>query len=287
MKIGVPSKTAIGPALRRATESSKGSGARICCDEYARYFITRRSTGMGETWAPRFLVNWWLDHVTEIGVGNLILVRTRYLDDAFRAAKASGAGQLVVLGAGYDSRSFRLVTPADGIAAYEVDFPATQDRKRALLQARLPEVKLDHVRFIPTDFMTTSLEAAMLSSDYRSDVRTFFIWEGVTCYLTEDAVRKTFEFIARHSGSGSEVAFDYLHFMPSERAASRRTWHDAEEPLHWGVSPDAIGGFLLECGLELIENVPAPELGARYWGEIGKRSPAVSPTFSLARAVVK
>lgn len=287
MKDGTPSKTAIGPALRRAVETSKGAGARICCDEYARYFITRRSTGMGETWAPRFLVNWWLDHVTEIGVGNMILVRTRYLDDAFCAAKRDGAGQLVVLGAGYDSRSFRLVGSGDGIRAYEVDFPATQDRKRSLLSTRLPDVSLSHVRFIPTDFMTTSLESAMLSSDYSADGKTFFIWEGVTCYLTESAVRQTFEFIARHSGSGSEVAFDYLHFMPAERLASRKTWHDAEEPLYWGVAPDKIGGFLAECGLELVENKTATELGAQYWGELGRKAPAISPTFSLARAIVK
>lgn len=287
MKVGVPSKTAIGPALRRATESAKPADKRICYDEYAQYFITKRSTAIGESRWPRWLVNWWLDHVTEIGVGALILVRTRYFDDAFNAAKREGVEQFVTLGAGYDSRAYRLIKPEDGIAAYEVDFPATQDRKIKLLREKLPNASFPHVRYVPVDFMTTTLPDAMARSDYRSDAKSFFMWEGVTCYLDESAVRRTFEFVAKHSAPGSEIAFDYLHFMPQERLASRRTWHDEEEPLFWGIAPEKLGGFLAELGLELVENETAQSLGDRYWRELGMTAPTVSPTFSIARAVVK
>lgn len=131
---GIPSKTAIGPAVRRATESARPESKRICRDEYAQYFITPHSTAIGESRLPRWLVNLYLDCWSEIGVGNLVVVRTRYFDDAVLRAKAEGIKQLVILGAGYDSRCYRLIRPDDGIAAFEVDFPATQAHKRSVLE---------------------------------------------------------------------------------------------------------------------------------------------------------
>ena len=280
---GIPSKTAIGPAVRRATESAKSESKRICYDEYAKYFITRRSTAIGETWIPRFLVNLYLDCWTEIGVGNLVVVRTRYFDDAIRQAKKEGIEQLVILGAGYDSRAYRLFDPGEGIAAFEVDFPATQARKRSILE-KTPGWPFPHVRYIPVDFINETLEEAIQKSDFRPDRKTFFLWEGVTFYLTGEAVQKTLSFIRRTAAPGSRISFDYLHFMPETRPYTRKTWHDREEPLLWGIDPEEMPGFLRDLGFVSIQNETAVEVGKRYCQELGIRNRVVSPTFSLVLA---
>lgn len=282
---GIPSKTAVGPAVRRAVENAKPEAKRICCDEYAKYFLTPHSTAIGESRIPRWLVNLYLDYWKEIGVGNLVVVRTRYFDEAVLQAKRDGLEQLVILGAGYDSRSYRLIQPEDQIAAYEIDFPATQIHKRSILE-KTPGWPFPHVRYVSIDFLSETLEEAIQKSDYSTDRRTFFLWEGVTFYLTEKSVRQTLSFIRTHAAPGSRVVFDYLHFMPQQRSYTRRTWHDREEPLLWGIEPEKIQAFLEEFDFVSIENESAVSAGKRYCREKKIRNRIVSPTFSFVQAVV-
>lgn len=106
--------------------------------------------------------------------------RTFYLDNLFLAA-ASSVRQIVILGAGLDTRPYRFAERLKGVRLFEVDHPGTAEWKRQRLH-RLG-THTDHVTYATTDFNSDSLEACLLQYDYDPRLATFFLWEGVVMYL--------------------------------------------------------------------------------------------------------
>ena len=154
------------------------------------------------------LVLWDAERIAP-GVPGEVIGRTRYIDDRLRACIDEGIGQLVILGAGLDSRAHRFEELKGGVKVFELDYPATQEvkvRRVRKLFGRLP----DGVAYIPIDFDRDDLGEKLFESGYDGDLKTFFIWEGVTYYLTARAVDATLDFIARDSGEGSSIIFDYI-----------------------------------------------------------------------------
>lgn len=133
-----------------------------------------------------------------------IAVRTAWLDEAIRDGDVS---QVVVLGAGLDTRSARLAR--SGVRFFEVDHPQTQGYKRVALEAA-PGYPCDASVFVPCDFERDELATALKAAGFRSDLATIVIWEGVIPYLTEEAVRSTFRVLATLLASQSRVYFDYV-----------------------------------------------------------------------------
>src|SRR5262249_46388850 len=120
----------------------------------------------GERWSAYFYVN----------------ARTFYIDAALRRSLSGGATQVVVLGAGFDTRAYRFRTAFPSVKFFEVDLPATSGAK----QQRLAEVFgsiPDYVRFAPIDFNTQKLEDVLLEKGYDPAQKTFFILEGVVMYV--------------------------------------------------------------------------------------------------------
>ena len=139
-----------------------------------------------------------------------VLARTRAIDEALTAAVESGAQQVVILGAGHDSRAYRMKELLRRTTVFELDLPAPQEYKRQ----RVREVTggaLLNLRYVPIDFARQDLAMVLRKAGYRKDCRTFFIWEGVTMYLPQDAVLATLRFVATASGPGSAIVFDYEH----------------------------------------------------------------------------
>src|SRR5262249_33733695 len=116
------------------------------------------------------------------GSRGTVVVRTRYIDDALTAALRSGAEQVVILGAGVDSRACR-VPGIVGTRVFEVDHPMTQAAKKRVIARRLGALP-GHVTFVPIDFSTHTLDRVLPAAGFRPDARTFFICEGVTHYLS-------------------------------------------------------------------------------------------------------
>src|SRR6185503_4034069 len=109
------------------------------------------------------------------------VARTRLIDDLVDAAVRDGATQLVLLGAGYDSRAYRLPSAA-AVTAFEVDHPATQAAKRRLVQARVRPERRRHVRFVPVDLEHDDLAAALAAAGFAPGRTTVLVCEGVTNY---------------------------------------------------------------------------------------------------------
>ncbi len=134
--------------------------------------------------------------------------RTRHIDAIVREQIAAGLDQLVVLGAGFDSRAMRFDAQLGETRVFEVDVADVIARKARHLAAagqRLPP----RVVQVAIDFSTEHLDK-LLSHGFRPDARTLFLWEGVAMYLRDDDVSGVLRFVREHGGPGSTLVFDYV-----------------------------------------------------------------------------
>jgi methyltransferase (TIGR00027 family) len=283
MKKSQISTTAQGIALIRALEYERPPGERICSDEFARKFVSPGYYLLGKLFAG-------YAERKGPGVVGFLTVRCRYMDDALREELAAGIGQLVVLGAGLDSRAYRFDELTGRVRTFEVDLPATQTAKIEIIK-RIFGVPPDHVVYVPIDFNTEDLRK-LFSAGYDPKIKTLFLWEGVTYYLAADAVDRTLAFVAGNSAPGSSIVFDYMD--PSALTAKEkrgevermeRARRFTGEGLVFGVDPDRIGEFLQTRGFHRVVNVTAEDLHAKYF--IGaNRTRSVAPIYAIARASV-
>jgi len=184
--------------------------------------------------------------------------RTTFYDAALERHIA-GIDQLVILGAGFDTRSYRLPAGTH-VRCFEVDTPKTQAFKRAMLKQA--GVDSTRVTYVPADFAAGDWLKKLVEAGFAPDKPSFFLWESVTMYLDRQAVESTLRMIAR-TAAGSVVAFDYFSseiiesrslYMRYARAMVSATG----EPFTFGIdnTPPArkqIAAFLEACGLSLEE----------------------------------
>jgi methyltransferase (TIGR00027 family) len=284
------SVTAEHNAVLRTYESMRPERARICSDPYAACFVPDRFFPAAENIDPiGETISIWESHFP--GVCNAILARTRFIDDCLEAAIRAGIRQLVILGAGYDTRALRFEALKDGVAVFELDHPITQRAKLERIQ-KYVNADLSHVRYIPIDFSKDSLAAKLLAHGYDGCLTTLFIWEGVTYYLSASAVDDTLLFIRRHTGVKSSVVFDF--FPPSvadgtSRLAEARALRDGlkriGEEIRFGIAPDRIVEFMTLRGFIVLQNVSSDDVKARYLRGTHKNRP-LSEMFLFVQAGV-
>ena len=168
-------------------------------------------------------------------------VRTAFIDA--RVARATGApwnvGAVVLLGAGLDTRAVRLAS--EGVRFFEVDHPATQAHKRERIGA-LPGYSADAATFVECDFERQDFLEELVRAGFSTERPALFVWEGVTPYLTETAVRATLRRIAEGAAPASVVVFDHLRkkivagdVANARDLQSREFVGDLGEPLRWGT----------------------------------------------------
>jgi methyltransferase (TIGR00027 family) len=137
-------------------------------------------------------------------VGHSSSVRATFVDAAIERY-LPGVEQFVVLGAGYDTRTVQLQHHRR-IRCFEVDLPKTQQMKRELL--RQCAVDISGVKFVSANFLTDDWLDHLAKAGFDPGKPTFLLWEGVTYYLSRDAMEKTFQTIVTIA-PGSVVVFDY------------------------------------------------------------------------------
>jgi methyltransferase (TIGR00027 family) len=140
----------------------------------------------------------------EEGIANLVLNRTGYFDSLIDKAKTD-AEQFVVMGAGFDTRAYNDLKKS-GLKIFELDQATTQQLKRKYLQKA--GIDTAHVTFVKIDFSQDSWFSALVAAGYDPSKRTIFLWEGVTLYLGETAVRKTLRTIKANAAKGSVIVAD-------------------------------------------------------------------------------
>jgi methyltransferase (TIGR00027 family) len=147
--------------------------------------------------------------VEVVNIVRAMTVRTRFIDEALERAIAGGATQVVILGAGFDSHAYRCQELLADARVFEVDRPAMQ----ALKKQRVSEVlgaSPVNLTYVASDFQHEDLAGVLTRHGYDPAQQTFFILEGVTMYLPEEAVRGTLQFVAAHP-PGSGIVFDFVY----------------------------------------------------------------------------
>src|SRR6516162_76122 len=192
------------------------------------------------------------------GMSNLILIRTRFIDEHMQRVLENGATQLVILGAGFDTRAYRFEKLLAGKRVIEVDYRSTQHLKKRRLQSALGSLPA-YVNFAEIDFQRDKLLDVLEKAGYQSREKTFFIWEGVSYYLSGAAVRETLRSIAGNAPSGSSLVMDFAEdalirmlqqfpHLPQHNYTTN--WG---EPWIFGLPDNKESEFFKECGFNVRE----------------------------------
>jgi methyltransferase (TIGR00027 family) len=261
MHPGQPSRTALGAARLRAAHQVLDN-ASILADPLALRIL-------GDD------IQVSLDHARAHVSGPrlrwFIAARSRIAEEALTKAVNAGATQLVVLGAGLDTLAYR--TPLAGrLRIFEVDFPATQARKREMLAAAgiaVPET----LSYVAVDFERETLADALSAAGFAAARRSFFSWLGVVPYLTEGAVFATLGYIAWLPGGG-EVVFDYVNpagsVSPAGRAANDALAEQvaaAGERFQSYFDTAPLCAKMSAAGFHHVDDIGPDQIAARFFPE--------------------
>jgi methyltransferase (TIGR00027 family) len=188
---------------------------------------------------------------------------------------AATADQLVILGAGFDTRAHRLPA-ASAVATFEVDHPATQARKVAIVAGEGLDTR--RVTYVPVDFEHDRLDTALLTAGFDTTRPAVFVWEGVTNYLTADAVDATLAVVRALAAPGSVLVFTYVHagvidgtvtFPEAERWV--HNVQRAGEPWTFGLVPAEVPEHLHARGFELVTDVSTRDADGGRFAALGRR----------------
>jgi methyltransferase (TIGR00027 family) len=192
------------------------------------------------------------------------LLRTRHIDLALQNALSDATRQVVILGAGYDSRAYRFRDKLANIPVFEVDRPATQEYKKLRVKEALGDDLYQSVHWVAVNFEDDDLLTKLRSSGYSEGLRTFFVWEGATYYLPESGVRNILHFVRVHSAPGSTIAFDYMD-ENNPGINNPADFHArVGEPLLFGFPKGSTGALVRSEGLEVISDLSYDQLYDRY-----------------------
>jgi len=203
------------------------------------------------------------------GVIGGIICRTRYIDEVLIDDVEEGVETVVNLGAGADSRAFRI--PGIGnIQYFELDSPEVMKVKRANINKKIGELP-SNVSLVPIDFNSQDISEELKKAGYALSSKTLFIWEGVTQYISKEAIDNTLQYVAQAS-TGSKIVFTYVlksfingSFIPEGLNILYKTMLNKKKPL-WccGFEPAEMHEYLSKYNLSLIEDVGSEEFIERY-----------------------
>jgi methyltransferase (TIGR00027 family) len=279
MEEGKPSFTAEVDAIIRTIETEKPISKRLCYDPFAKGFVGIANRVIGKIPPLRKLALWYLEQKHPF-ILDCIPARTRYIDEYINECIDAGLEQLIILGAGYDSRAYRIEGLEGKVTVFEVDHPATQKRKIELVKKMMDPLP-SNVVYVPIDFNKETLLERMSQSGYDKDKKSLFIWEGVTPLLTAEAVDETLQFVANNSGPGSSILFNYIlksvvdgtcqreGAKEIRRAFSRGSVLDFHsnrgDRLMFGIEEGTIEAFLSERGFQQIKDISGDYYEAQYF----------------------
>ncbi|MBN2539093.1 MAG: SAM-dependent methyltransferase [Deltaproteobacteria bacterium] len=226
------------------------------------------------------------------GIYEYVIARTQYIDTVFSQALSNQFPQILIFGAGFDTRALRFQEEARQTRIFELDAPATQKAKIGQYRKRHLSIP-PHVVFIPIDFDRESLPVKLDQAGFNRDERSLIILEGVLMYLQPQSVDQTFHTIQKLAAPGSEIVFDYIYAsvlrheniyygekgMAESMAKTGEQWH-------FGIEKGEIGQFLSRYGFELHDHRDSRELEEMYFkDQPGRNVGRVNGTHCLARAV--
>lgn len=270
MKAAKTSRTAQYMAFFRALETKRNDHERLFSDPYAIHFIDfKLRLAVHLSHYPFFkkyinnIINKKIPGALSSGIA-----RTKYIDSLLENSISKGVKQVVILGAGFDTRAVRLDF-LKSIPVIEIDHPNTSNFKAEIYKKRIGKIP-ENVTFLQIDFNKEDLNQLALKHNLDFSKPTAVIWEGVTNYLTEDAVKNTFSFISKFTNNSS-IIFTYVHkdilqnpdsFLGGEKLLE--DLKNIEEHWTFGLFPEEVKNFLNPFGIKLLEDLGADEYRERF-----------------------
>ena len=188
MDAGKASQTAEIMARHRAAELQFPEDQRVCNDPYAIYFVSEEAKKAFKKPLRSVLIRLWINWMFP-GVHNAVISRVRFMDDCVKRYLENGMEQMVIIGAGYDTRAYRFNGLSDKVKVYELDHPATQKRKKEKLKEIFQSLP-GHVTHIPIRLDKDKISEKLFAGGYDQPHKTLFIMEGLLMYLPPPFVDK-------------------------------------------------------------------------------------------------
>lgn len=235
----------------------------------------------------------FMSKVAPSGIYEYVIARTKLLDEIFLDGLTKRDCQIVILGAGMDTRALRFASRNQGTRIIELDIEKTQHPKIEILERKQVELPKELV-FASIDFNKQSLSDVLMNAGYQRDQQSHFLWEGVTMYLNSDAVDGTLTFIRENSQKGSRVVFDYI-FASVLRQENKfygekeifDTVSRAGEGWTFGIEEGEVDGFLSTRGFRMVSHFTPSELEERYFrADDGRVIRRINGTHCIVQAEV-
>jgi methyltransferase (TIGR00027 family) len=278
-------QTAFGPMVLAAVEQNEPPDRRLVDDDLADLFLPAPLRGLvaATRVAPirRLMIRG--SEFTGPGLWVNMACRKHFIDDKLAEALDT-IDAVVILGAGFDTRPYRL-TRRVRIPVFEVDLPVNIARKAKAVRRALRDPPLS-VRLVALDFERDDLLTALAEHGYHTNYRAFFICEGVTQYLTEGGVRRTLAGL-RAAAPGSRFVFTYVRrdFIDGTNLYGTRTLYrntrERQQLWQFGLQPDEVAGFIGEYGWRLVEQAGPDEFVQRYVEPTGRKLNASQLEWSV------
>ena len=278
--IFVKDGTAQGVAKQRLIETIAGADKRVINDPYADSFVI----GSGFIKLMGHKLNAWLSEKLAPGFHEHLIARTKFIDELIQKSAVNGTKQYVILGAGYDSRAHRLELPSS-LKIFEVDQPEVSDNKLAKLPKELPNS--DNVTYVNIDFSYQSLTEQLIGAGFDQKKSAIFTLEGVSQYITKEAVSSTIKELAsltRDTNSiffmsyvdelldkNPEACFGEGYPNPAKKASLIKGLSaKVGEPWISFYNGAEIEDLLSQNGYSIEENVTLEDLNSLYFSPVGR-----------------
>jgi methyltransferase (TIGR00027 family) len=272
------SGTAMATAFMRAL-AAYDPRKRIMGNDYlAEIFLEEKQKRPLKDLAARA---WVMKNRIAPGAYEFMIARTAFFDRIVEQALKENVEQLVFVGAGYDSRPYRFGKFIHDTKIFELDSKPTQQRKKECLQRAQISIS-EQISFVPINFEKDNLRVTLTEAGFSQRKKALFIWEGVTYYLSAEAVNNMFALVRSHSPRGSSIGFDYASLSDealNEDGAKELRKHMksrySNEPTKFGIPAGKIEAFLAERGFEVVEHLTADEMNEKYlsiggYSDVGK-----------------
>ena len=205
------------------------------------------------------------------GIYEYVIARTKFIDSIFKKAISDRFDQILIFGAGFDTRGIRFSNYACNTKVFELDVPITQNAK--INQLRKRNIKIpSNIVFMPVDFNRENLEDKLSEAGFQKNKKSLFILEGLVMYLTVDAVCSTFNVIQNYSGENSRIVFDYIYssvlreenLYYGEKEIFN-TVKKAGEGWSFGIEKGEIKNFLKKYDFSVIEHLNSEKMEKKYF----------------------
>ncbi len=253
-------KTAYNAAYARLIEQHEPDSLRLFNDPYVSSFFGKNILFQLKH-KPLRSISKFMYNISMPGIFGLQVCRTKYIDEKLASAIMSGIEQIVILGAGFDTRSQRF-SKERHIKIFELDLPYIQIKKEKTISKFIGKLP-DNVIYAPIDFNSQEIDEVLTSKGLDLSKPIFFVWEGVTQYITKEAVENTLRFISG-TPAGSQLVFTYILENIINRTTDdisainfQTVIEMSEQKWQFGIDPSKVSEFVRPYRLSLIEDVGA------------------------------